>query len=122
MRKIVLTLVAVLAVAFTISSPANAGGKRNPHKPTIVAGVVVGTLVGIGLHDGWFGRNSSLVNGTLARSTMGAVTGGFIAGVATIAMIHALTTPCQGFHALFQGAGCRNGKYIGPKRQAFLWW
>lgn len=122
MRKMIMTLVAVLAVAFTISSPANAGGKHNPHKPTIVAGAIVGAVVGFGLHNSWFGGSSSLVNGTLATSTAGAATGGFIAGVATVAMIHALTTPCQGFHAIFRGAGCKNGKYVGPKRQAFLWW
>jgi hypothetical protein len=122
MRKTILTLVAALAVAFTISSPASAGGhKHHPHKATIVAGAVVGTLVGIGLYEGWFASNS-LTTGTIANSAAGAATGGFIAGVATVAMIHAATTPCQGFHAIFQGAGCKNGKYVGKRRQAFLWW
>jgi high-affinity Fe2+/Pb2+ permease len=122
MRKTILTLVAVLAVAFTVSSPANAGGilKKHPHKPLIVTGVVVGTLVGIGLYEGWF--SNSIQANTIANSGAGAATAGFIAGVATIATIHALTTPCTGFHALFQGKGCKNGKYVGPKRAAFLWW
>jgi hypothetical protein len=122
MRKTILTLVAALAVAFTISSPASAGGlKHHPHKATIVAGAVVGTLVGIGLYEGWFATNS-LTTSSLATSSAGAATGGFIAGVATVAMIHAATTPCTGFHAIFQGKGCKNGRYVGPKRQAFLWW
>lgn len=113
MRKTILTLVAALAVAFTLSSPADAGGlKRHPHKPLIVTGVVVGTLVGIGLYEGWFGTSNSFTAGTLATSTTGAVTGGFIAGVATVALIHAATTPCQGFHALFGGSGCKNGKHV----------
>jgi hypothetical protein len=119
MRKTILTLVAALAVAFTISSPASAGGKHHPHKATIVAGVVVGTIVGISVYEGssWLGAN------TLAASSTGAaVTGGFVAGVATAALIHAATTPCQGFHAIFQGAGCKNGRYVGPKRAAILWW
>jgi len=121
MRKTILTLVAALAVAFTISSPASAGGKHHPHKPTIIAGAVVGTLVGIGLYEGWFVSNN-VATGAIATTTTGAVTGGFIAGVATVAMIHAATTPCQGFHAIFQGAGCKNGKYVGKRRTAFLWW
>lgn len=124
MRKTILSLVAALAVAFTVSSPASAGGKyRNQlQNPTIVAGAVVGTLVGIGLYEGWFGTANSFTAGTLARSATGAATGGLLAGIATVATIHALTTPCQGFHAVFGGSGCKNGKYVGPKRQAFLWW
>jgi len=123
MRKTILTLVAAVAVAFSVSSPASAGKHHNLLKnPTVVVGAVVGTLVGIGLYEGWFGTTNSLTAGTIANSTAGAATGGFIAGVATITMIHALTTPCQGFHALFGGSGCKNGRYVGPKRQAFLWW
>lgn len=124
MRKTILTLVAALAVAFTVSSPANAGGilKKHPHKPLILTGAVVGTLVGIGLYDGWFSASTTAQAGAFARSGAGAATGGFIAGVATVALIHAVTTPCTGFHAIFQGAGCKNGRYVGPKRQAFLFW
>lgn len=123
MRKTILTLVAALAVAFTVSSPASAGFKhKHPHKPTIVAGAVVGTLVGIGLYEGWFSASTTQAAGAFARSAAGAATGGFIAGVATVATIHAVTTPCTGFHAIFQGKGCKNGRYVGPKRAAFLWW
>jgi hypothetical protein len=123
MRKTIMTLVAALAVAFTLSSPADAGSRhKHPHKATIITGAVVGTLVGFGLYEGWFGTSSSLTTGTLASSTAGAATGGFIAGVATVALIHASTTPCSGFHAIFQGAGCKNGKYIGKHRHTFLWW
>lgn len=121
MRKMIMTLVAVLAVAFTVSSPANAGGKYHPNKPTIVAGVVVGTLVGVGLYEGWFASNA-LTNSTLATTGAGAATAGFLAGVATVTTIHAVTTPCTGFHAIFGGAGCKNGRYVGPKRAAVLWW
>jgi hypothetical protein len=122
MRKTIMTLVAALAVAFTISSPASAGGKNNPHKATIIAGAVVGTVVGISIYEGSSWLGSSVTSTTLAGTTGGAITGGFIAGVATVATIHALTTPCAGFHAIFQGAGCKNGRYVGPKRAAFLWW
>jgi hypothetical protein len=111
MRKTIMTLVAALAVAFTLSSPASAG-KNHPQKPTIIAGVVVGTLVGIGLYEGWFGASNTFTAKALGHTTAGAATGGFIAGVATVALIHAATTPCQGFHAIFGGRGCKNGKYV----------
>jgi hypothetical protein len=119
MRKIILTLVAAVAVAFASFSPADAGVLKRHHvaKP-IVIGAIVGTIVGISIYEGssWLGSN------TLAASSTGAaVTGGLIAGVATATMIHAVTTPCQGFHAIFGGAGCKNGKYVG-KRQAGLFW
>jgi hypothetical protein len=122
MRKTIMTLVAALAVAFTISSPASAGGKHHPHKATLVTGAVVGTLVGVGLYEGWFSASTTAQAGTLASTTGGAITAGFVAGVATVALIHAATTPCTGFHAIFQGAGCKNGRYVGPKRAAILWW
>ena len=132
MRKIILTLVAALAVAFTVSSPADAGGgkRHNPNKPLIVTGAVVGTLIGIGLYDGWFSASTTQAAGAFARSGTGAATGGFIAGVATVALLHAATTKCQGFHALFQGKGCKNGKPVYAKRHVhhrgplhmLFWW
>jgi hypothetical protein len=118
MRKTIMTILAAAAVAFTLSSPASAGALKNhPHKATIVAGAVVGTVVGIGLHDGWWTSKA------WTAGTTGAVAGGLVAGVATVTMIHALTTPCQGFQALaMMNKGCKDGKYVGPKRQAFLFW
>ena len=118
MRKTIMTLVAALAVAFTLSSPASAGHiKKHPHKATIVAGAVVGTVVGIGLYETWWSSKA------WTAGTSGAVAGGFVAGVGTIALIHAVTTPCQGFQALMMiNKGCKNGVYTGPKRQAFLFW
>ncbi len=78
-----------------------------------MVGAGVGTAVGFGLYEGWFGTSNSLTSGTLANSAAGAATGGFIAGVATVALIHAATTPCQGFAAIFGQSGCRNGVYVG---------
>lgn len=132
MRKTILTIVAALAVAFTVSSPASAGGKHrhNPNKPIIVTGAVVGTLIGIGLYDGWFSASTTQSVGQLARSGAGAATGGFLAGVATVALLHAATTPCQGFAAILGQSGCRNGKPIHAKRHVhhhgplhvLFWW
>ncbi len=115
-----------------VLAPADAGGgkRHNPTKPWIVPGAVVGTLVGIGLYDGWFSASTTQAAGAFARSGTGAATGGFIAGVATVALLHAATTKCQGFHALFQGKGCKNGKPVYAKRHVhhrgplhmLFWW
>ncbi|MBX3512219.1 MAG: hypothetical protein KF826_12810 [Xanthobacteraceae bacterium] len=126
MRKIILTLVAALAVAFA-SSPASAGYKYNHNKKAVVAGAVVGTVIGISLYNGssWLGNSSLATLGV--NSTGGAIAGGLIAGIATTALIHAATTPCTGFHAILGGSGCKNGQYVYAKRyhrrnHGLLWW
>jgi hypothetical protein len=118
MRKMFFGLLAALAVSFTIASPANAGHKhRYVSKPAVV-GVVAGTVFGVGLHEGWWGTTFGVEHASVG----GSIAGGFIVGVATVAMIHAATTPCTGFHALFGGKGCKNGKYVGKYRHAHLFW
>ncbi|MGE0339916.1 MAG: hypothetical protein AB7O79_08555, partial [Xanthobacteraceae bacterium] len=72
-------------------------------------GVAAGTVFGVGLHEGWWGTTF----GFEGASVGGSIAGGMIVGVATVAMIHAATTPCTGFHALFGGSGCVNGQYVG---------
>jgi hypothetical protein len=119
MRKTFFRLLALVAVAFSIASPAEAGHKLRHVKKPIVVGAVVGTVVGVGLYNGWFG-SSSLA--TVSTSAAGAATVGMIAGVATVTTIHALTTPCTGFHAVFAGKGCKNGKYVGKHKHAHLFW
>lgn len=111
MRKTFFGLLAAVAVALTMSSPADAGFKRHKISKPVVAGVVVGTIVGVGLYNGWLG-NSTIATG-LGASTGGAIAGGFVAGVATATLIHAAITPCTGFHALLGGKGCKSGKYVG---------
>ena len=121
MRKTFFGLLAAVVVAFTVTSPADAGHKRHHHlyKKPIVIGAVVGTVVGIGLYEGWLG-NSAIATG-LGSSTGGAIAGGFVAGVAAATLIHAATTPCVGFHALFGGKGCKGGKYIGRHKYGWAW-
>lgn len=121
MRKVLLVLTAVVALVASGMTAADAKHKRHKHnKFPLVAGVVVGTVVGIGLHNTWFGSTAA---GTgLGATTAGAVTGGFIAGVATATVIHSVTTPCTGFHAVFRGEGCKNGKYVVKRKHAHGWW
>jgi hypothetical protein len=110
MRKTFFGLLAAVAVALTISSPADAGFKRHKVNKPVVAGVIVGTVVAVGLYVGWFG-SASLA--TASSSAAGAATIGAVAGIGTVALVHAAITPCTGFHALLGGKGCKNGKYVG---------
>ncbi len=118
MRKTLIALSAAAALTATAAAPVAANPHHRHHHHshswlTPAVGVGVGTAVGFGLYEGWFGTSNSLTSGTLANSAMGAATGGFIAGVGTVALIHAATTPCQGFSALFGASGCVNGQYVG---------
>jgi hypothetical protein len=116
MRNKILMLSAAVATVAAMATPASAHYVNRNNAP-IVAGAVVGTVVGIGIHQAWWG--SSLGGAALPTSVGGAVAGGFIAGVGTAVLIHAATTPCTGFHGLFGGwtrpDGCVNGKYVGYK-------
>lgn len=120
MRKTFYGLLAAAAVALTVASPANAGHKLRHHvsKP-VVAGAIAGTVFGIGIYNNWWGAN---VVAFPPASVGGSIAGGIVVGVATTAMIHAVTTPCTGFHALFGGKDCKNGKYVGKHKHAHLFW
>jgi hypothetical protein len=112
MRKIVMILSAVAALAVT--TPASAKTKYAPAWPW-VAGAAVGTAVGVGLANSWY---SGAFAASLPASAAGAATAGFVAGVGTIVLIDAATQPCAGFRAMFspfyaQPSGCVNGKYVG---------
>lgn len=124
MRKTLLTLAAVSAVALAVS-PASAQPRSHANYAAPVAGVAVGTAVGVGIYNGWYG--SAATAATLPTTVAGAATFGGIAGVGTVALVHAATTPCTGFQALFSpfnpsaGEGCVNGQYVGyqeaPRRR-----
>jgi hypothetical protein len=110
MRNTLLALVAIVA----LSSPALAEPvDNNATAVELGAGAVTGTVVGLGVSEGWFGTTigSTIVPATAAT---GAAVGG-VAGVGAVAMIDAVVEPCQGFQALFganKGA-CVDGHYVG---------
>ena len=112
MRKSLLALSALAAVA--VATPADAQtARRHANWVAPVAGAAVGTAVGVGLYNGWWATS-----GLPASTVAGAATTGAIAGIGTMALIHAATTPCHGFHAALGGfltspAGCANGQYVG---------
>ncbi len=110
MRNTLLALSAIAAVA--VVTPVRAQDARwvGP-----VAGAAVGTTVGLGLYNGWWTNSAGL-----PTSAAGAAATGGLAGIGTVALIHAATTPCQGFHALLGGfltgpQGCVNGQWVGDR-------
>ncbi len=116
MRKTILTLVSVGALALATPALANPKHYRQyqDHAWVVPAtGVAAGTVVGFGLYEGWFG--SSALATSLGTSAASAAVAGGIAGVGAAALIHAAVTPCTGFHALVGGAGCVNGQYVGDR-------
>ena len=113
MRKNLLMLPVAAAAMFATAAVAQPVHSR-PGAPAagVAAGVAAGTIVGYGVADGWFGTTAAAVG------TAGAAAIGGAAGIGTVALLHAATTPCQGFHALFGGfltssAGCQNGQWVG---------
>lgn len=121
MRKTIIALSAAAALTATAASPVLAESWHHRHHDTLVsapvAGAIAGTVFGVGIYNNWWGSNvvafpPASVGGAPA-SVGGAIAGGLVVGIGTTAMIHAATTKCTGFHALFGGSGCVNGQYVG---------
>ena len=124
MRKTFITLSAISAIAL-MAIPASARERQHvvvhPYPATVspaatATGVAAGTVVGLGLTQGWWGATGAAA--ALPVSAAGAAVVGGVAGIGTIAMIDAATQPCRGFRALFSPfaagpSGCANGEYIG---------
>lgn len=80
-----------------------------------VAGVVAGTVVGLGLTEGWWGAAPALGGAALPTTAAGAATVGGVVGIGTLALIDASAQPCRGFQALFgfNKEACVNGEFVG---------
>lgn len=118
MRKTLLVLSAVAAAA--LATPASAQSTRHAYVAP-VTGAVVGTAVGVGLTEGWFVSTGGYT--AFPTAAAGAAATGLVAGVGAATLIHAATTPCQGFHMFFgnlftRADGCVNGQWVGdaPRR------
>lgn len=109
MRKTILTIAAIAA----LSTPALAETDRTAAAVEVGTGAVVGTVVGVGVYNGWFG--STVAGAALPTTVAGSAAVGGVAGVGTVALIDSVIQPCRGFHAVF-GANrdaCVNGRYVG---------
>jgi hypothetical protein len=103
MRKTILAVSAAAAV--TLSSPAFAQpadyAAYPPRYYAPAVGAVAGTLVGLGFSEHWWHGPHALT------SAAGAAAVGFVAGVGTLVLIDAFTTPCRGFRiAVDSPAAC----------------
>jgi peptidoglycan/LPS O-acetylase OafA/YrhL len=120
MRKILFALSAVAALAFALPASAQdyyytQDRYYGPNYAPWVIGAGAGTLVGVGLYNGWYGGSFAA---SLPSTAAGAAATGGIAGVGTVALIDAATQPCAGFRALFSPfrsgpSGCVNGEFVG---------
>lgn len=110
-------IAAAALMAGTLTTPASAQTVRENYEAIPYAapatGVVVGTLAGVGLYNGWYGSSAAATSlGATAASS--AVAGGVI-GVGAAALVDAAIQPCRGFHAMFDlsHGQCVNGQYVG---------
>ena len=115
MKKTMLAVAAVVALTTAASAQPD---PRYPHRNWVAptTGVVAGSVVGAGFADGWWGAHQA--GTTFPTSAAGAAATGLVVGIGTAALIHAATTPCQGFHALFGNLlttsdGCVGGQWVG---------
>jgi hypothetical protein len=94
MRKTILGLSVAAATALSTSAWA-----QPPNYPadayTLGAGVVAGTVVGLGFAESWWASPAAL------NTAVGGVAVGAVAGIGTVALIHSVTTPCTGFRIAF---------------------
>ena len=112
MRKALYALPIAAAAAF--ATPAMAQPVDTPYwwPAPWLAGAAVGTTIGIGAYNGWFG---GALAGTGTAATVGAAVVGGTAAIGTVAFVDGLLQPCRGFQAVFglnRGA-CANGQYVG---------
>ncbi len=126
MRRLLPALtIAAAAVLATpaLAAPYYSAAEENPNYSAGIyvapgAGVVAGTVVGVGLYNGWFGTSAAAT--TLPATAVGSAAVGGVAGVGTVALIDAAVEPCRGFQALLgmNRDQCVNGEWVGygPRR------
>jgi hypothetical protein len=99
MRKALCAVFAV-TLAAALATPALAA-PRQPDSVAPAAGVVGGTVVGLGLTEGWWGASPAIAGTALPATTAGAAAVGGVAGIGGVALVDAAIQPCAGFHAMF---------------------
>jgi hypothetical protein len=126
----ILSAVSIAAVV-ALATPALAASQHgrtyvtdeNPAVPAeAVGGAAVGTAVGVGAVNGWWGGTVAGV--AVPTTAVGSAAIGGVAGIGTVVLIDAAVQPCRGFHAVFMlnRDQCVNGEYVGykPQRVSYL--
>ena len=129
MRKLLYSAIS-LAAAAAFATPAlaqPAGYRDYDSAPSyhsraaaeVGAGVVGGTVAGLGVSEGWWGAAATAA---LPVTVAGAAAIGGLTGIGVVVLIDAATQPCRGFAAMFNlsEGECVNGQYVGyaPPRRA----
>ncbi len=91
--------IAALAAA-ALATPALAS-PRQPDRVAPAVGVVGGTVVGLGLSEGWWGAAPAIAGTALPVTVAGAAAVGGVAGIGGVALVDAAIQPCRGFQAMF---------------------
>ena len=100
MRK-ALCAVSVAVLAAALVTPALAEPPRQQDCVAPAVGVVGGTVLGLGLTEGWWGASPAIAGAALPTTAAGAAAVGGVAGIGGIALVDAAIQPCAGFHAMF---------------------
>src|ERR1700687_4623926 len=129
MRKILPILTFAAATALATPALAEPDAVNPNYGPTyygagpVLGGAAVGTAVGVGLYEGWFGTSAAVT--ALPTTAAGAAAVGGVAGIGTVALLDAATQHCRGFGILWTPRGeCVNGVWVGdlpqPRRVSSL--
>lgn len=113
MRKIIPALAFAAVAAAATPALAEVDGVNPNYAPAAVAtGAVVGTAVGVGLYNGWYGSGAFATSAGVTAGTAAAVGG--VAGVGTVALLEGVTAKCHGFGVLWTPRSeCVNGQWVG---------
>jgi hypothetical protein len=121
MRNILPALAFAAAATAALATPALAEmdsvnpNYANSYAP-LAAGAVVGTAVGVGLYNGWYGSSAFATSAGLTAGSAIAVGG--VAGVGTVALLEGITAKCHGFGVLWTARSeCVNGRWVGDGPQ-----
>lgn len=112
-------LIAIAGAALATPAMAQPVRYQQPNHVAPAAGAAVGTGVGLAVSEGAFGASAAAA---LPATAAGAAAVGGVAGIGAVSLIHAATTPCQGFHMMFgnlftSSEGCVNGQWVGYQPQ-----
>lgn len=117
MRKSLALLSLAAGVALATPALAQSTNEVRPTDPAapVIGGAVVGTAVGVGLYNGWWGSTAAGV--ALPSTAAASAAIGGVAGIGTVALIDAAIQPCRGFQALLtmNADKCVNGVYVGDQ-------
>ena len=98
MRKVLCAVSIAALAAGALATPTLATPRQQDYVAP-AAGAVGGTVIGLGISEGWWG--ATVAGTALPTSVAGAAAVGGVAGIGGVALVDAAIQPCAGFHAMF---------------------